>query len=508
MRKKRLVACLVALGMQMMLPACGGGGGVTNATPAATPVPLVRPNVVVVVADDMARLDADQMNFAVDTLASKGLTFSRMLVAQSLCSPSRASILTGMQTQNHGVWDNVGQQGGFSAYRAHEADSLPVWLERVGYFTGLVGKYHNNYYGGAAPDGYVPPGWNEWHAHITSYEDGRYFNYWMNHNGAHKAYRAAANDYSADVEAKLAVEFVKTAVGQKKPFFLYVAPQAPHDPARYAERHAGDFPGARAPDHLPSFNFGGDRSHAPSWVRQREPFTADDIRRLHETQRNRLRSLRAVEDQIAQVNQALAETGQLENTYIFFIADNGLLMGQHRGNKAKGNAYEESLNVPFIVRGPGVPVGTTDAFVSNIDIAPTILELAGVSVPGKVDGRSLVPFLRDAPPTKWRTDLLSVNFGGTAGSVSHTLRREVKDGIYAGDWMLNLQDTGGDDHPYSGDYELYCMRGCAGLGLQPDPSQVRNLFRRDFVEQHRAFVTELRARLTALSTCSGASCRS
>lgn len=504
-RFQRAVFGLVGSVIVLALFACGGGGAANSPTPVPTPTPLVRPNIVLIVVDDLDALSTNQMRFAIDSLASKGLTFSRMLVAQSLCSPSRATILTGMYTHNHGVWDNVPPLGGFPAFRAHEPNSLPVWLKRAGFHTGFFGKYHNSY-PADSPDGYIPQGWDEWNAHRTSVIDGRFFGYSMNHNGAVRSYGTTQADYSADVETKLAVNFVRSSAGRPEPLFIMLAPQAPHIPARYADRHGGEFRDAGAPDHLPSFNL-GDVASKPSWVRQRSLLTPDEIRGLHQLQRFRLRSMRAVEEQIVQVLQALTDTGRMERTYVFFTSDNGLLMGQHRGNATKGNAYEESINVPFIVRGPGVPVGTTNALVSNIDLAPTIVELASASVSGDMDGRSLVRFLNGQSPANWRNELLTENFGGTPGVVSYTLRTELADGQYAGDWMLNLQDTGGDDHPYSGDYELYCMKGCAGVsGIREDPSQIRNIFRRMNIE-HPAFVMQLRARIVALAKCRGATCR-
>ena len=125
--------------------------------------------------------------------------------------------------------------------------------------------------------------------------------------------------------------------------------------------------------------------------------TGSEIDEADRLQRFRLRSMWAVEDMIAAVVQALAETGRLEQTYVVFTSDNGVLMGQHRAVGRKANPYEEATGIPLIVRGPGVPVGRTDAFALNIDLAPTLLELAGAPIPESLDGRSLVPFLRGAP---------------------------------------------------------------------------------------------------------------
>jgi arylsulfatase A-like enzyme len=204
--------------------------------------------------------------------------------------------------------------------------------------------------------------------------------------------------------------------------------------------------------------------------------TANDIARADHLQRFRLRSLRAVEDQLQQVLTALAETGRLENTYVFFTSDNGLLMGQHRAVAVKGNEYEEAIGIPLIARGPGVPTGATDAFALTIDLAPTLLELAGVPLPDTIDGRSLVPFLRGRPPSAWRTDVLIENYGI---GFSYTLRTP--------DFMYNHQDTE--------EFELYDMR--------KDPYQLKNGYK----TADPAFLDSLNRRIASLVACRGASCR-
>ena len=242
----------------------------------------------------------------------------------------------------------------------------------------------------------MPPGWDDWYGHLTATEDGRFYDYWTNDNGNVSRYGTKPDEYSADVETKRAVKFIRDSAGRPEPLFLWLGPEAPHTPATYAERHGADFRYSLAP-RVPSFNE-GDVSAKPSWVRQIRSMSGAEIDEADRLQRFRLRSLRAVEDMIEAVVQALAETGRLEQTYIVFTSDNGLLMGQHRAVGRKANAYEESIGIPLIVRGPGVPAGRTDAFALNIDLAPTLLELAGAPVPESLDGRSLVPFpARNAP---------------------------------------------------------------------------------------------------------------
>jgi arylsulfatase A-like enzyme len=454
---------------------CGGGASSPSAaTPATGGERFVRPNIVLVVADDLDVPTALEMPRLPDLLSNRGLSFTRAYASQALCTPSRVSMLTGQYSHNHGVIDNEAPRYGFPAFRRLEPQSLAPWLKSAGYRTALVGKYLNGYAWGATND-YVPPGWDEWHGHLAAIEDGRYFNYWMNHNGQVARYGSKPEEYSADVETKLALEVVRASAGRPEPLFLLLAPQAPHTPAKYADRHGADFRYSLAP-RTASFNL-GNVAEKPSWVRQLPLLTANDIAWADNLQRFRLRSLRAVEEQIAEVLRALDETQRLENTYVIFTSDHGLLMGQQRAVVRKGNAYEESIGVPLVVRGPGVPAGRTDAFASTIDLAPTLLELAGVPLPDSIDGRSLVPFLRGRPPSSWRAEVLVDNFG--IGH-SHTLR--------TAEWMLNHQDTE--------EFELYDMRA--------DPSQVYNLYKK----ADPGLIDSLRKRLAALVACRGASCRS
>jgi len=467
----RRIAAPAAVLASALLSGCGGGSPPSAPAVVPTPSPAApRPNIVLVVTDDLDVPTTLELPRLPDLMANRGLTFTRAYAAQPLCGPSRASILTGQYSHNHGVVDNEPPTQGFVAFRRHEAQSLGPWLKAAGYRTSLVGKYINGYAWGTGTD-YIPPGWDDWYGHLTATEDGRYYNYWVNDNGKVERFGERPEDYSADVETRRAVRFIREAAGRPEPLFLYLGPQAPHVPSTYAERHGSDFPRGLAP-RVPSFNL-GDVTLKPSWVRQLPLMSEADIELADRLQRFRLRSLRAVEEMVESVLLALAETGRAENALLVFTSDNGLLMGQQRAVRRKANPYEESAGIPLIVRGPGVPVGRTDALVLTIDLAPTLLELAGAPVPDSVDGRSLVPFLRGAPPASWRTEVLIEN-GDT-----RSLRTP--------EWMYNHQDTE--------EFELYDMRA--------DPYQVKNLYR----TAQPALLESLRKRMQALAECRGASCR-
>lgn len=456
----------------LSLVACGGGGSPSAPVPvpSATPPPS-RPSFVVVVTDDLDVPTTDRMP-RLQEFARQGLSFTRSYVAQPLCGPSRASLLTGQYAHNHGVLYNDPPDGGFPAFQRSESSTLATWLKAAGYRTSLVGKYNNAYARGAS-DGYIPPGWDDWHGHLTAMEDGRYYDYWVNDNGSVVRHGSKPEDYSPDVETRQAVEFIRAEAGRPGPIFLYLAPQAPHVPATYAERHGFEFRYELAP-RVPSFNE-NDVREKPAWVRAQPLLSDRDIDKLDELQRFRLRSLGAIEDMLSTVVQALAETGRLERTYILFTSDNGLLMGQHRGFARKENFYEETIRVPLFVRGPGVPVGTADQLTLNIDLAPTLAELAGLPIPESVDGRSLAPLLRGQPPASWRTAAYVESYAGPAHQYA----------LRTAEWFYGESD----------EVELYDMRS--------DPYQLSNLRRRVSPAELESFAR----RAATYATCRGASCR-
>ncbi|HSB62157.1 MAG TPA: sulfatase [Vicinamibacteria bacterium] len=431
---------------------------------------------MLVVTDDLDLASAELLPRLPIVMDREGVSFSRAYVTTALCAPSRASILTGQYAHNHGLVYNEPPGGGFPTFRGRDGSTIATWLKAGGYRTALVGKYLNGYPRGA-PETWVPPGWDEWFAHLSDLEAGRYYGYWMNDNGEVLRYGERPDEYNTDVLAGRAVEYIEKSAGRSEPFFLYVATEAPHAPAIPAGRHSREFPRegcARGP----SFNE-GDVRDKPAWVRGIPPMTGEDVRRADSFQRGRLRSMRAVEDLLERVLVALAETRQLENTYVVFTSDNGLLMGQHRAVGRKNNHYEESIHVPLVVRGPGVPAGRRLPHpVLNIDLAPTLCELARIPVPDTVDGRSLAPLLRQDPPglERWRSDFLVEHFSsGTS-------------------WALRTPDVLYGELE-SGELELYDM--------VRDPYQVDS--------QHRkvdpAVLEPYSRRIAALAACRAATCR-
>jgi N-acetylglucosamine-6-sulfatase len=264
-------------------------------------------------------------------------------------------------------------------------------LKDAGYSTVLLGKYLNRY-PGSLDESYVPPGWDEWYARLGPQNEFRYYDYYLNENGSTVHYGKSSDDYYTDVLANLAHDYVNRATPTQQPFFMYIAPGAPHGPWTPAERHKDMFANETAP-RSPSFNE-EDVSDKPEWVRALPSLTGGTISSIDGIYRNRLRTLQAVDEMVKNLVDELQAQGVLDNTYIFLMSDNGWHSGEHRIDIGKGTPYEESIRVPLVVRGPGVPAEETrNELALNTDIAPTFADLAGATVPSFVDGRSLQSLL-------------------------------------------------------------------------------------------------------------------
>jgi N-acetylglucosamine-6-sulfatase len=377
-----------------------------------------QPNFVFILTDDQEAASMQYMPRVQALLGDQGVTFENMFVTTPLCCPSNVSILTGQYAHNTGILHNVPPQGGFQKFVDMRTDgdpttlgdenTLATWLQDAGYLTGRVGKYLVGY---PEDSTYIPPGWDEWHSSYGGFTT--YFNYALNENGTVVEYGADDEDYITDVLTQRSVEFVESAAASDQPFFLVVAPTAPHSgtapngPPIPAPRHLGMFDGLTAP-RTPSFNE-ADVSDKPPHIRDLPPLTSGQIAAIDKQHQARIESLQAVDEGVERIIEALAERGELENSYIFFTSDNGYHLGQHRQFQGKGEAYEDDIRVPLLVRGPGVRAGATlNHMAVNIDFAPTIVELAGATAGRVMDGRSLAPLVvRDTPPPhNWRKDFL------------------------------------------------------------------------------------------------------
>jgi arylsulfatase A-like enzyme len=423
--RRPLALALLAVGCcGACLAVLAGCGGSSGGTAAGGPSPLSRsrtageaavravgagkPNIVFVLTDDLAWNLVRYMPHVL-RMQREGETFDNYFVSDSLCCPSRASILTGRLPHDTRVYDNSPPEGGYSVFhqRGEERETFALALQRVGYRTALMGKYLNGYKPAAHVRGNranVPPGWSEWDVAGNGYPE---YGYRMNSDGHSRDYGYRAEDYLTDVLARKALAFVRRS--RSRPFLLELATFAPHAPYTPAPRDAGSLPGVRAM-RSPAFNVVGRRE--PAWLAHFAPLDSQQIDSIDWKFRRRAQAVQAVDRMIGALEAELRADGVARDTYIVFSSDNGLHMGEHRLRPGKLTAFDTDIKVPLIVTGPGVPAGRTVGELSeNIDLCPSFEQLGGAPVPASVDGHSLLPLLRGRRPLGWRRAVLIEHHG-------------------------------------------------------------------------------------------------
>ena len=474
------VTLAASAGIVVVTAGCGSLDTVNSAGPNA-------PSIVLVMTDDQDIASLAVMKNLQRELVDRGVTFANSFVTTPECCPSRATFLTGQYSHNHGVLSNNPPYG-FPALDG--SNTLPVWLQAAGYQTAYFGKYVNGYGVPADSDAgrEVPQGWGEWHGLIgqTAF---RMYRYVLNENGVLHRYGRAPGNYQTNVLARKADGYLSRAA-RDRPVFMVVAPLAPHqegplDSWARVTRDLRPHPRDRdtlARRHLPKPNSFhelnvGDK---PAVVRRRIAVTRGTVESptLAAYYRGRLESLLAVDRMVGRLIETLRRTGRLENTVLIFTSDNGFLLGQH-GLTGKSLPYEESVRVPLVIRGPGFPAGRTRAApVANIDLAPTISDLAGI-LPGlEMDGISLQPVASGARPLRGRAIGLELLDKSQRYTGIRTRRFALIQYLKGGEW------------------ELYDLRR--------DPYERRNAYGEP---RYAPFVSRLKARLRVLQTCAGAACR-
>ncbi|MGI8434809.1 MAG: sulfatase family protein [Nocardioidaceae bacterium] len=351
-----------------------------------------RPNILFVLVDDMSMDELPYLESVNHLIADRGVRFDRAFVPYPLCCPARATILSGQYPHNHGVMSNKAPLGGVTAFR--DKQTLPVWLQRSGYNTMLIGKYLNQY---KKIGDYLPPGWSDWRGVLTELQ---YRTWDMNRNGRRVTFE---DRYQTTEVAAQARRAIATYAARRRPFFMYVSFVAPHsgkpreadDPPHVPTPNVADaFRDALAstiPPKPASFNE-ADMSDKPAYLRG---LARRSWPRMVETWQQRTESLLSVDEAVASFVQKLKISGELDNTMIVFTSDNGFLLGEHRWH-GKSVPYEEATHVPLLVRGPGFPAGTkAHQLVSLADLAPTFLRAARATPTRTLDGAALQPIAGD-----------------------------------------------------------------------------------------------------------------
>ena len=360
-----------------------------------------RPNIVFILTDDQRW---DMMSCLghpfvktpnLDRVRREGVLFSNAFVTTSLCSPSRACFLTGTYAHTNGVTDNTGKE-----FDPEKTPSFSQVLQKSGYETAYVGKWHQ------ARHANPRPGFDYW---LSFRGQGVYNDPELNENG--RDFKATG--YMTDLLTDYAVKFIEKP--HEKPFCLVLGHKAIHGPFTPAERHKDLYADVTVPEQP---NYRDDLESKPAWQRRKDrnkPAEAPPDRlepKPWDGKRggdfmNYYRTLSAVDDGVGRVYEALKQRGILDETLVIFASDNGYFKGEHNGLGDKRLAYEEALRIPFVMRYPKLIRANSmiTEMALNIDLAPTLLDLAGAKPPSSMQGRSLLP-LMTGKNTAWRESFL------------------------------------------------------------------------------------------------------
>jgi len=393
-----------------------------------------------------------------DRLAREGAHLQNAFVTTALCSPSRASILTGLFSHKHGVVDNQTDiQPGLVFF--------PQYLQQLGYRTAFMGKWHMGH-----ESDEPRPGFDRW---VSFQGQGEYYDTVLNIDGK----KVKSTKHISDELTDYAVEWLKQE--RNKPFFLYLSHKAVHAMFAPAKRHVGtyenvtlDYPASMADTEE---NYRG----KPAWVKeQRNSWHGVDY--MYHGQmdfdtfyKRYCETLLSVDDSIGRVLDCLKEMGQAESTLVFYMGDNGFCFGEH-GLIDKRHMYEPSMRVPLLAYCPEIikPGTKVTPLVQNIDIAPTVLEAAGAQAPEHMDGRSLLPLL-EGKDISWR-DAVFYEYYWEAAFPQTPTTFGVRTDRYKFIHYHGIWDTD----------ELYDM--------QNDPDEMHNLIDQP---EHKQLVASLKKRL-------------
>ncbi len=483
MKRKRLTRrdFLKAVGASAL------AGGLSTSTlvdlhASASPDKRRRPNIVFILTDDQRWDYMGCMGHPflktphIDRLAAEGALFNNAFCTTSLCSPSRATFLTGTYAHTHGVTNNRGRE-----YNPEVTPSFPQVLQAAGYNTGYIGKWHQAYHDEPRP------GFDYW---LSFVGQGSYFDQQLNENGR----RFEKTGYTTEVLSDYAVEYIER--NSEQPFCLILSHKAVHEPFLPPPRHAEAYAGESLPEPP---NYRDDFAGKAAWQRRRvrdwTRYRSSEVRsnavpdavavkpwedpahwwNQGEKWLNYNRCINAIDDSVGRVIAALEAQGVLDDTIIAFASDNGYFLGEH-GRHDKRMPYDEAMRVALVMRYPRIgPQGATiGGLALNLDLAPTFLDLAGVPIPDTVQGLSLRPLL-EGKTSRVRDDI----FYEYWVELTHHIPRTVC--VRTEDWKyIEYPDLNDID-------ELY--------HLKSDPAELHNLSQ---APEHAEKKREMKARLQRL----------
>ncbi len=430
-------------------------------------------NIVFILVDDqrfdaIGKLNDFYQTPHLDKMMDNGVYFPNAFVTDSLCSPSRASFLTGQWAHRHGVLGN-------GVLMDQSTPTFPKELQQAGYETAFIGKWHM----GSSSDE-PRPGFDHW---VSFRGQGQYIDQTFNVNGK----KVKTIGHNTDRVTDFAVDFIKTK--HDKPFMAYVSHKAVHDDFTAAERHLGSYKDKLYP--YPASMADTDENYAgkPPWVRAQRP-TWHGVDGLYNKRRSMdnftqayAETMRTVDDSVGRIVATLKEEGLLESTLIVFTSDNGFQFGEH-GLIDKRTMYEASIKIPFIVHCPELFKGgqTREQMVLNVDLFPTLMDVAGAKTPESVQGQSFWPVLNDAE-AKGRTAFIYSYFWESSFPQTPTVIGVRTDqyklmrfhGVYGQDELYDIQADPDEMNNLIGDFYTRTEGGNVDARMRPKGNAPKEL---------------------------------
>jgi arylsulfatase A-like enzyme len=452
-----------------MAALCVTGPGVVGpATLLSSATALTeQPNVVLVLTDDQTMESVAKMPYV--SSRPDWVRFPNAYIQNPLCCPSRATILTGRYDTHTKVTSN-GATGAFDA-----TNTLATWLDGAGYRTALVGKYLNNY-PRVAPDGLKPPGWTTFQAVADGTGTYAQYNWDLVADGVQQHFGYGPENYQLDVLTTRANEFIGRSAAEEAPFFLYFAPTATHAPWRASPTREGTHATAAVANNAALFNE-PDVSDKPAYIRDH---AVQDAALMDTRRRKEWDAALSVDDAVAALDRQLVASGVAQNTVMIFMTDNGYALGEHRWY-GKTCQYRVCTHTPLLVRYPGLSARIRRQMVSNVDIASTVADIAGVTPALAQDGHSLLPLMLSDGKPPWRNEVL------------HHWPGHRSRPITAPDYVPQYWAIRSHTHLYvelgTGERELYDLRS--------DPNELRNLAGQPAVAAQQAALADRLAALKA-----------
>ncbi|KAI4601038.1 hypothetical protein KJ359_012225 [Pestalotiopsis sp. 9143b] len=472
-----------------------------------------KPNFVFIMTDDqdLHLSSLDHMPLVKKYLSDEGTTFNKHFCTVSLCCPSRVSLLTGRAAHNTNVTDVSLPYGGYQQFinnGLHEK-YLPVWLQEASYNTYYTGKLMNGFSATTYNKPY-PAGWNDTDF-LVDPQTYWYYNASMSRDNS--TLRYLPGNYSTDVVANTALEFLDAAAAADQPFFLGVTPIGPHAEMQPslsgefllptpADRHADLFQNLTAP-RSPSFNKA--REGGTGYFATLPELNATEVSYVDLFYRRRIQSLQAVDELVEGVVNRLEALGLLDNTYVIYTSDNGFHIGQHRLPPGKTTCVEEDINVPFVVRGPGVARGAAyDGPTTHTDIVPTLFTLAGIDLHDDFDGEPIPVTTELQAQNATKSEYVNVEYWGEGimeGTISNWVTSTLANNTYKHLRVVS--------EAFDLSYTVWCSNEHELFDFKTDPYQSKNLYNQSapIAGVNAAKLTaRLDALLLTLKGCKGRVC--